>query len=115
MTCQGTSAVSRLRLCTDTKILRTLQLARRIERHAQHAQQLFDELITGRVIDEFGIRQRHLRRPGNQGAATRPRWLLPGHGDTQPFLGVDEVVIAVSTDVISTQLILPVNRLSFAV
>jgi hypothetical protein len=31
------------------------QLARRIERHAQHAQQLFDELITGRVIDEFGI------------------------------------------------------------
>jgi hypothetical protein len=37
------------------------QLARRMERHAQHAQQLFDELITGRVIDEFGIRQRHLQ------------------------------------------------------
>jgi hypothetical protein len=38
------------------------RLARRMERHAQHAHQLFDELITGRVIDEFGIRQRHLQR-----------------------------------------------------
>jgi hypothetical protein len=33
----------------------------------------------------------------------------------QPFLGVDEVVVVVSTDVICTQLILPVNRLSLAV
>jgi hypothetical protein len=54
-------------------------------------------------------------RPGNQGAAARPRWLLPGHGDTQPFLGVDEVVVVVNIDVICTQLILPVNRLSLAV
>ena len=44
------------------------QLARRIERHAQHAQQLFDELITGRVIDEFGIRQ---RARANRGSALR--------------------------------------------
>jgi hypothetical protein len=35
----------------------------------------------------------------------------PGHGDTQPYLGVDEEVVVVSTDVICTQLILPVNRL----
>ena len=54
-------------------------------------------------------------RPGNQGAAARPRWLLPGHGDTQPFLAVDEVVVVVSTDVTCAQLILPVNRLSLAV
>jgi hypothetical protein len=54
------------------------------------------------------------------GPATKEQ--LPDHagyclamGDTQPFLGVDEVVVVVSTDVICTQLILPVNRLSLAV
>jgi hypothetical protein len=41
--------------------------------------------------------------------------LATGRGDMQPFLGVDEVVIVVSTDVSCTQLILPVNRLSLAV
>jgi hypothetical protein len=39
-------------------------------------------------------------RTGNQGVAAKPRWRLPGHGDAQPFLGVDEVVVVVSTDVI---------------
>jgi hypothetical protein len=59
-----------------------------------------------------GLIQQARRQPR---AAARPRWLLPGHGDTQPLLGVDEVVVVVSTDVICTQLILPVNRLSLAV
>jgi hypothetical protein len=57
------------------------QLARRIERHAQHAQQLFDELITGRVIDEFGIRQRHLQRGQHR---------TGDGGSGQPRLGLEE-------------------------
>jgi len=57
------------------------QLPRRIERHAQHAQQLFDELITGRVIDEFGIRQRHLQRGQHR---------TGDGGSGQPRLGLEE-------------------------
>jgi hypothetical protein len=57
------------------------QLARRIERRAQHAQQLFDELITGRVIDQFGIRQRHMQRGQHR---------TGDGGSGQPRLGLEE-------------------------
>ena len=67
------------------------QLARRIERHAQHAQQLFDKLITGRVIDQFGIPQRHLQRGQHR---------TGDGGSGQPRLGPEELA-ASSTSTLS--------------